>query len=213
MVLPAACSARLQLFPLPYIHSLLHLQISQWDGSFRNHHQWRLLEYLSLRLFVSPSTQHSHCPFLRGWPFSFIWLSSEVEWIPTRERTLVGTLTSFFFTFGQMILAGLAYWLRDWRKLQALVCAPHFLFFAYSWSVPTVTKCLQNSLFSVSTGITNVSALSLVRWYSESARWLVLRNRFDDALNNLKRVARINGKPEVIDKLTKEVTHLSPLQQ
>lgn len=47
----------------------------------------------------------------------------------------MGTLSSFFFTFGQMVLAGLAYWLRDWRKLQVVVCAPHFLFFAYSWSV------------------------------------------------------------------------------
>lgn len=74
-------------------------------------------------------------------------------------------------------------------------------------------KCLQNPLLSDCTGGTNVSALSLVRWYSESARWLVLRNRFDDALNSLKRVARINGKPEVIDKLTKEVTRPSRLQQ
>lgn len=140
--------------------------------------------------------------------FSFTYLFLEVEWIPTRERTLVGTLTSFFFTFGQMILAGLAYWLRDWRKLQVVVCAPHFLFFAYSWSVAS-KKHLQNSLLCVYTGGANTSAFSSVRWYSESARWLVLRNRFDDALKNLQRVARINGKPEVIDKLTKEVTHLS----
>lgn len=65
----------------------------------------------------------------------FTSLSPEVEWIPTKQRTLVGTLTSFFFTFGQMILAGLAYWLRDWRMVQLAVCLPHFLFFAYSWSV------------------------------------------------------------------------------
>lgn len=68
---------------------------------------------------------------------SSVRLSSEVEWIPTKARTIVGTLTSFFFTFGQMILAGLACWLRDWRKLQVVVCAPYFLFFAYSWSVET----------------------------------------------------------------------------
>lgn len=49
----------------------------------------------------------------------------------------------------------------------------------------------------------------LVRWYSESARWLVLRNRFDEAVKNLQRVARINGKPEVIEKLTKEVIYPS----
>ncbi|XP_062288608.1 solute carrier family 22 member 6 [Scomber scombrus] len=116
--------------------------------------------------------------FLSGMAVSGIILngvSLKVEWIPTKARTLVGTLTSFFFTFGQMILAGLAYWLRDWRKLQLIVCAPHFLFFAYSW------------------------------WYSESARWLVLRRRSEDALKTLHRVARINGKPEMIDKLTLEV--------
>ncbi|XP_073336003.1 solute carrier family 22 member 6 isoform X1 [Pagrus major] len=118
--------------------------------------------------------------FLSGMAVSGIILngvSLKVEWIPTRERTLVGTLTSFFFTFGQMILAGLAYWLRDWRKLQLTVCAPHFLFFAYSW------------------------------WYSESARWLVLKRRSDEALKSLHRVARINGKAEIIDKLTLEVLH------
>lgn len=118
--------------------------------------------------------------FLSGMAVSGIILngvSLKVEWIPTKERTLVGTLTSFFFTFGQMILAGLAYWLRDWRKLQVAVCAPQFLVFAYSW------------------------------WYSESARWLVLNRRSQDALKSLHRVARINGKSEIIEKLTLEVLH------
>ncbi|KAE8287834.1 Solute carrier family 22 member 6 Organic anion transporter 1 Renal organic anion transporter 1 [Larimichthys crocea] len=101
----------------------------------------------------------------------------EVEWIPTKERTIVGTLTSFFFTFGQMILAGLAFWLRDWRKLQVAVCIPQFLFFASSW------------------------------WFAESARWLVLNRRSEQALKSLHRVARINGKSEIIDKLTVETLH------
>ncbi|XP_078100661.1 solute carrier family 22 member 6 [Sander vitreus] len=128
---------------------------------------------------LSPSyTAYCIFRFLSGMAVSGIILNAvslKVEWIPTRERTLVGTLTSFFFTFGQMILAGLAYWLRDWRKLQVVVCAPQFLFFAYSW------------------------------WYSESARWLVLNRRSEEALKSLHRVARINGKPEMVDKLTLEV--------
>nr|XP_057942595.1 solute carrier family 22 member 6 isoform X2 [Doryrhamphus excisus] len=118
--------------------------------------------------------------FLSGMAVSGVILNSvslKVEWIPTKARTLVGTLTSFFFTFGQLILAGLAYWLRDWRKLQLVVCAPQFLFFAYSW------------------------------WYSESARWLVLKRKSEKALKTLHRVARINGKQEVVDKLTLEVLH------
>uniref|UniRef100_A0A8C7XA71 Solute carrier family 22 member 6 n=1 Tax=Oryzias sinensis TaxID=183150 RepID=A0A8C7XA71_9TELE len=118
--------------------------------------------------------------FLNGMAVSGVILngfSLKVEWIPTKTRTVVGTLSSFFFTFGQMILAGLAYWLKDWRMLQLSVSAPHFLFFAYSW------------------------------WYSESARWLVVNRRSEDALKSLHRVARINGKPEVINKLTVEVLH------
>uniref|UniRef100_A0A3Q1IJG6 Solute carrier family 22 member 6 n=1 Tax=Anabas testudineus TaxID=64144 RepID=A0A3Q1IJG6_ANATE len=118
--------------------------------------------------------------FLSGMAVSGIILNSlslKVEWIPTKARTLVGTLGSFVFTIGQMVLAGLAYWLRDWRKLQIVTCAPHFLIFAYSW------------------------------WYSESARWLVLNHKPEEALKSLHRVARVNGKPEMIDKLTLEVLH------
>lgn len=130
---------------------------------------------------LSPSyTAYCIFRFISGMAVSGVILngvSLKVEWIPTKTRTLVGTLTSFFFTFGQMILAGLAYWLRDWRKLQVFVCAPHFLYFAYSW------------------------------WYSESARWLVLNRRSEEALKSLHRVARINGKPEMINKLTLEVLH------
>ncbi|XP_049597910.1 solute carrier family 22 member 6 [Syngnathus scovelli] len=118
--------------------------------------------------------------FLSGMAVSGIILNSvslKVEWIPTKTRTLAGTLTSFYFTFGQMLLAGLAYWLRDWRKLQLVVCAPHFLSFAFSW------------------------------WLAESPRWLVLRGRSQDALKTLRRVALINGKPKMTEKLTLEVLH------
>uniref|UniRef100_A0AAX7T6C9 Solute carrier family 22 member 6 n=1 Tax=Astatotilapia calliptera TaxID=8154 RepID=A0AAX7T6C9_ASTCA len=126
---------------------------------------------------LSP-TYSTYCifRFLSGMAVSGVIING-VEWITTKTRTVVGTLSSFFFTFGQMVLAGLAYWLRDWRKLQMVVCAPNFLFFAYSW------------------------------WYSESARWLVLNQRSEDALKSLHRVARINGKSEMIDKITVEVLH------
>ncbi|XP_051903007.1 solute carrier family 22 member 6 isoform X1 [Hippocampus zosterae] len=122
--------------------------------------------------------------FLSGMAVSGIILNTvslKVEWIPTKTRTLVGTLTSFYFTFGQLLLAGLAYWLRDWRKLHLVVCLPHIVSFACSW------------------------------WLAESPRWLILKGRSRDALKTLHRVARINGKPEVADKLTPEVlrSHMS----
>ncbi|XP_029030245.1 solute carrier family 22 member 6 [Betta splendens] len=144
---------------------------------------WSYLQVAALGCSSAFSPSYSvYCVlrFLNGMAVSGIILNSvslKVEWIPTKSRTLVGTLGSFFFTFGQMVLVGLAYWLRDWRKLQVVVCAPQFLFFAYSW------------------------------WYSESARWLVLNRRSKEALKSLHRVARINRKPEMIDKLTLEVLH------
>ncbi|KAM9788651.1 solute carrier family 22 member 6-A [Neosynchiropus ocellatus] len=134
----------------------------------------------TISAFAPSYTSYSAMRFLTGMAVSGIILngvSLKMEWIPTKNRTLVGTLSSFFFTFGQMILAGLGYWLRDWRKLQLVVCAPFFLPFCYSW------------------------------WYSESARWLVLRKRSDDALKSLHRVAKYNGQPEAAKKVTLEVLH------
>ncbi|KAG1930896.1 solute carrier family [Pimephales promelas] len=48
------------------------------------------------------------------------------------------------------------------------------------------------------------------RWFSESARWLVLNGRSEEALKNLHHVAKINGKPEKAEKITLEVleTHM-----
>lgn len=66
LVVPAAGGAWLLLRPLPFIHGLLHPQISQWDGGFRNHHQWRLTEYLSPFLAVYPSTCLTAFLSLRG---------------------------------------------------------------------------------------------------------------------------------------------------
>uniref|UniRef100_A0A673GU04 Solute carrier family 22 member 6 n=1 Tax=Sinocyclocheilus rhinocerous TaxID=307959 RepID=A0A673GU04_9TELE len=116
--------------------------------------------------------------FLTGMSVSGVILNAvslKVEWIPTKARTLVGTISSFFFTFGQMILAGVAYSLKDWRKIHVAICLPFFIFFFYSW------------------------------WYSESARWLVLNGRSEEALKHLHRVAKINGKPEMTEKITLEV--------
>uniref|UniRef100_A0A3B3ZHS1 Solute carrier family 22 member 6 n=1 Tax=Periophthalmus magnuspinnatus TaxID=409849 RepID=A0A3B3ZHS1_9GOBI len=131
---------------------------------------------------LSPSyTAYCIFCFLSGMAVSGIILngvSLKVEWIPTKQRTLVGTLSSFFFTIGQLVLAGLAFWLRDWRKLQVVVCLPAFLFFAYSW------------------------------WYSESARWLMLNGRSEDALKSLQRVARTNGKKDIAEKLTMLEDHM-----
>lgn len=94
-----------------------------------------------------------------------------VEWIPTRVRTGVGTLTGYCYTLGQLILAAIAYFIRDWRWLTLTVSLPFYVFFLYSW------------------------------WFHESSRWLVLRNKSDQAITNLKSVAKFNGRHEEGDKI------------
>ncbi|KAM4721496.1 solute carrier family 22 member 6-A-like [Rhinophrynus dorsalis] len=122
----------------------------------------------------------TYCIFrcICGMAFSGIVLNTIsliLEWTPPKGRTLMGTLFAYSFTCGQILLAGLAYGIRDWRWLQFTVSAPFYLFFLYSWFVP------------------------------ESARWLILRGRAHEALRDLKRVARINRKREEGEKLSEKV--------
>uniref|UniRef100_A0A1A7XEL4 Solute carrier family 22 member 6 n=2 Tax=Iconisemion striatum TaxID=60296 RepID=A0A1A7XEL4_9TELE len=89
-----------------------------------------------------------------------------VEWIPTRVRTVTGTMTGYCYTIGQLILAAIAYFIRDWRWLTLAVSLPFYAFFLFSW------------------------------WFHESSRWLALKNRPEEAVEALKSVARFNGRQE-----------------
>nr|XP_025033966.1 solute carrier family 22 member 6-A-like isoform X2 [Pelodiscus sinensis] len=116
--------------------------------------------------------------FLGGMALSGFGLSIAcliVEWIPTQFRTITVAISGFVYTLGQLLLAGLAYGIPDWRWLQLTVSLPFFLFLFYSW------------------------------WLAESARWLVLAGKPDVAVNVLQRVARVNGKQEEGEKITTEI--------
>ncbi|XP_053134244.1 solute carrier family 22 member 6-A-like isoform X2 [Hemicordylus capensis] len=122
----------------------------------------------------------SYCVFrfLSGMALSGFGLSIAcliVEWIPTRYRTITIAMTGFSYTLGQILLAGLAYSIRDWRWLQLAVSAPFFLFLFYSW------------------------------WFAESARWLILAGKAGRAVKVLQRVARVNGKEEAGSGITTEI--------
>lgn len=55
------------------------------------------------------------------------------EWTGSKQRMLAGIITDYFFGFGYIFLAGVAYLIRDWRKLQLAISAPGFLFIFYIW--------------------------------------------------------------------------------
>uniref|UniRef100_A0A8C5WK66 Major facilitator superfamily (MFS) profile domain-containing protein n=1 Tax=Leptobrachium leishanense TaxID=445787 RepID=A0A8C5WK66_9ANUR len=113
---------------------------------------------------------------ISGMTFSSVLLNTLLlEWMPVKGRTLAGTFIGYVFTCGQMVLSGLAYAIRDWRWLQFSVTAPFYFFFVYSW------------------------------FLQESGRWLILNGRTDQALTNMRRVARLNGMEAEGLKMTKEV--------
>lgn len=60
-------------------------------------------------------------------------LRTGTEWTGSKERMLAGIITDYFFGFGYILLAGVAYLIRDWRKLQLAISAPGFLFIFYIW--------------------------------------------------------------------------------
>lgn len=55
------------------------------------------------------------------------------EWTYPKKRMLAGIITDYAFNLGYMLLAGIAYFIRDWRKLQLAISAPGFLLFFYIW--------------------------------------------------------------------------------
>ncbi|XP_041369552.1 organic cation transporter protein-like [Gigantopelta aegis] len=86
-----------------------------------------------------------------------------MELVGPTKRTYVGLVIEFFWCIGLIILAGVAYLIRDWRYLQLSLTLPVVFFFAYWWLLP------------------------------ESPRWLLSRGRLDEAEVIIKRIAKSNG--------------------
>ncbi|XP_061626965.1 solute carrier family 22 member 7a [Phyllopteryx taeniolatus] len=99
-----------------------------------------------------------------------------IEWTDVKHRTLTGTIISLSWSVGNMLLALLAYAIRDWRHLMLAVTAPCVLTLISCW------------------------------WLPESARWLLANGRTIEARECLLRCAKMNGKnasrlqPEFLDK-------------
>ncbi|XP_065522945.1 solute carrier family 22 member 13-like isoform X1 [Lathamus discolor] len=104
-------------------------------------------------------------------------LALATEWVGVSHRPKAVLITHCCFAIGQMILAGLSYGIRNWRLLQIAGSAPVFALFFYIWVLP------------------------------ESARWLVIKGRIEEAKKVLQKAASINKRtlpPELLEQLKPE---------
>ncbi|XP_059104599.1 solute carrier family 22 member 19-like [Peromyscus eremicus] len=116
--------------------------------------------------------------FLTGVCFVPIYMNSVllmIEWTSPKFKALVTTLTMCASSFGRIVMTGLAFAFRNWHHLQLVMSVPIFFFL-----IPT-------------------------RWLSESARWLIVNNKPQKGLQELRKVACKNGVKNSGDALTMEV--------
>uniref|UniRef100_A0A1B6IQD5 Major facilitator superfamily (MFS) profile domain-containing protein n=1 Tax=Homalodisca liturata TaxID=320908 RepID=A0A1B6IQD5_9HEMI len=88
-----------------------------------------------------------------------------LEMMGPRYRTFAGMVICMFFAGAMSLLALLGYLLRDWFSLSLATSVPFLLLFSYYWITP------------------------------ESPRWLLSKNRIDEAEVIVQRMAKINRRP------------------
>ncbi|XP_070829412.1 solute carrier family 22 member 13-like [Chaetodon trifascialis] len=101
------------------------------------------------------------------------------EWIGVSKRSWGACITQLCGAVGQCLLAGMIYFIRDWRLAQLITAAPYAVIAIYIWFIP------------------------------ESARWLLGRGRTAEAKQLIAKVAAINKHtvPEsLLEKIVEKQT-------
>ncbi|CAB1432284.1 unnamed protein product [Pleuronectes platessa] len=103
---------------------------------------------------------------------SIISIVLNVEWFSIEHRTFSGIIISLDWTIGNWLLVGLAYGINEWRRLMLIVTTPLIL-----------------SLFTW-------------RWLPESARWLLVKGRTEEAYHYIMECAKMNNRTECMANIT-----------
>ncbi|XP_070842421.1 solute carrier family 22 member 13-like [Chaetodon trifascialis] len=115
--------------------------------------------------------------FLGGIAISGILVNAFViggEWSDSSKFALCTIICHSFYPVGLMILSGIAYLIRNWRILQLVLFSPLILMLGiFYWILP------------------------------ESARWLITQGRKEEAIKEIRRAAKVNGRKVPEDLLGK----------
>lgn len=85
-----------------------------------------------------------------------------LEMVGPSKRPIAGTVVQMFFSLGYMLTAAFAYYINNWRWMQFALTLPGVAFFVYWWFIP------------------------------ESARWLLTKNRTEEAKKLIQEAAKYN---------------------
>ncbi|XP_043833518.1 solute carrier family 22 member 13-like [Dromiciops gliroides] len=110
-----------------------------------------------------------------GYAISNVTLTT--EWVSASKRTMAVVISQCSFSVGQIVLAGLAYGIRNWRLFQIAGTSPILLLFFYWWVLP------------------------------ESPRWLLTQGKVEEAKELVQKAALINKRsvsPETLSQLAPE---------
>jgi len=97
-----------------------------------------------------------------------------MEIVAPSNRVQAATAISLSYTLGEALLGVVQYLTYDWRTTIRVLYTPCITFISYYWLM------------------------------SESVRWLLAKNRPEDAFAVLKRIAKVNGR-NVSDEMIKNV--------
>ncbi|XP_056091075.1 solute carrier family 22 member 7-like isoform X1 [Rhinichthys klamathensis goyatoka] len=106
-----------------------------------------------------------------------------IEWVDTKHRTFIGVFGSISWSLGNMLLAGFAYLVTDWRMLIITVTSPLLLATATWW------------------------------WIPESARWLIANGKAETAYKYLQNCATFNKRRDFSSRVKPESLSTVATQQ
>ena len=71
--------------------------------------------------------------FYRNDQWSFLIILSGMEIVGPSKRVWAGVVIEYFFAIGLVVLAGIAYAIREWKYIEIAVSVPSVFFLLYWW--------------------------------------------------------------------------------